>query len=282
LHSSGLNFNDNTLPSSKLRDGVTSSGIAIDNITWDTAYNTVAVDILRNYGVGTIIHSDTVWSGAPVIDQNVHVMGGVTLTVQAGTEVSFESGKGVILMPGSRLNVPGSKNQPVVFQSTDSTSNPWQGILVKGPGALLNFRHVIIRDADKAIRVKKRFELTLENITFINNQYALDVRNENKEALIQFAKCKFRESKIDILNTNNKKVQLAISHCIFENSKLSSFNNHLQLINNTFIGTSQISSRQDILILKNNIFYGMTEHLNIGSPPEIYEIQYNCFSSLAN
>lgn len=285
LNGSGLNFSNYTTPSSKLRDGITTSSISLNNISWNTLNKTIAIDIFRNYGLSSgsqIICSDTVWSGALLIPHNVCIMGGISLTVQAGTIVDFAYGKTLTLMPGSRLNILGTKTQPVNFQSADSANLRWKGILVKNSDAILNIHYLIIMDAVKAIKLQKRFDLTLENITFINNNFALDVQNENKEALIQFRKCKFHESKIDILNTNNKKVQLAISNCIFENSKISSFNNHLQLINNTFVGTSRVATNHDILILKNNIFYGLTEYLTFGSPPETYEIQYNCFSSLHN
>jgi hypothetical protein len=113
--------------------GITSdAGVAyaswMDN---RTARYQVYLDRIDNTVCGTI-SSNTTWSGYKLVTCNVTVNSGVTLTIEPGTFVFFESGTGLTI--NGTLNAQGLSSNRIIFNRSRGTST-WGSIIFDGPAA---------------------------------------------------------------------------------------------------------------------------------------------------
>lgn len=102
----------------------------------------------------------TTWSGEVLVTGTVTVAAGCTLTIAAGTQVSFDvvdansDGKGdVELVVESTLLAQGSPSFPVVMTpATGSLPGSWKGVRLRGTGS--NLQGVTVRYADTGVLVE--------------------------------------------------------------------------------------------------------------------------------
>ena len=92
--------------------------------------------------VGGAINSNTTWNlaGSPyLVQNNVAVMAGVTLTIDAGVVIKFDSQKSIQFF--GTLRAIGIQNQPITFTSGVATPNPgdWGYILFNTSSPSYNF-----------------------------------------------------------------------------------------------------------------------------------------------
>ena len=112
-----------------------------------TVGNTLVIDSNSAIISTGIVSSDTVWSGSVSIAGDIHVPAGVTLTIEAGTNVGIpthfdashsgtNSNLTEITVDGNLL-ILGTEANPVILSTNIAPYNPgdWQGIKVTG-GAL--------------------------------------------------------------------------------------------------------------------------------------------------
>ncbi|TVL98181.1 MAG: hypothetical protein CV087_21610 [Candidatus Brocadia sp. WS118] len=278
-NNSGENFNDNTTPSSNLRDGTTSSGISIDNIRWISGTQKTLVNIIHDYGNNIIIYENATWSGTQEINQNVYVMGGATLTVLPGTTVNFGAGLKLTLMAGGRLVTIGSQTQPILFQPMVS-GNKWGGLVIADETAEIEAAYMTIREAQKGFFFEKRLNFNIEQISFQDNLKSIDVANVAGSATLNISNCSFTSSPLTYFNTNSGVVVFNFTNCFFQSSSLIFTNpTSMNFKSNTLIDNSTINrtNNSGTLIVENNIFYNFTSGSFVTSPTvDNTTIRYNC------
>ncbi len=174
---------------------------------------------------GKVITDDTVWRSTVVVEEDVLVPEGVTLTILPGTVINimpsdrtktdpeYFSSLPEITVRG-RLEIEGNDNSPVsIHIKKKNDSEQWAGIIIDGGEA--NIRSCTIEDAETGILVLKG-SLNLRNSFILNNRFGLvaqgsttNVRIENTEII---------ENDYGVFELNNVKVTYRNSS-IQENSK---------------------------------------------------------------
>ncbi len=117
-----------------------------------------AIEIHEFYVDAGIIAEDTEWEGNVLVEGNVRVETGATLTLLPGTEVSFETGAGIDVH--GRLELAGTLDEPVVLRSArlaEPAPGDWEGIRVFENGHL-HLEHFEIAHATSGIRVDPRMQ----------------------------------------------------------------------------------------------------------------------------
>ncbi|MBP7964540.1 MAG: right-handed parallel beta-helix repeat-containing protein, partial [Caldilineaceae bacterium] len=112
--------------------GSTGNAVVAAVVDGETVATTIAIRTCGPLEVpGATINADTTWSQACspyTLSGNVIVVPGVTLTIEAGVEVQFETDKG--LQVNGTLVVRGTASDPVIFTSnqTSPDAGDWQFI----------------------------------------------------------------------------------------------------------------------------------------------------------
>ena len=92
-----------------------------------------------NFVGGTLV-ANTSWSSTIVVTSSVVVPGGVTLTVQPGTQVRLGAGLSITAQPGGSIAVQGAATNQARFIPNVGTT-AWGNIAGTGNGALVTVRH---------------------------------------------------------------------------------------------------------------------------------------------
>ena len=110
------NFNGNTIPDSKNRNGY-DLHYAVQNIRWNDTNKKVTVDIYTNAWAGTI-SSNTTWDKDVYVYDDITIDQGITLTIMPGTGV-FIAQTAKITVEG-HISASGTSAYPIKFQSNGS------------------------------------------------------------------------------------------------------------------------------------------------------------------
>ncbi len=78
---------------------------------------TASFTLANIFHVSGTISTNTTWGGLTIVDDNVTIASGVTVTIAAGTIVKFQDTKGITVNSGATLNSNGTLAQPVIMTS---------------------------------------------------------------------------------------------------------------------------------------------------------------------
>ncbi len=119
-------------------------GMVLENIT-ALGGGRMGLDVLLRQPVTGNISSDTTWTGNVLLDGDIVIEPGATLTLAAGTQVSFNSGdaraagfdptRGEFIVYGE-LIVDGTASDPVRIGRFGAAGRQWLGILLPGAGSV--------------------------------------------------------------------------------------------------------------------------------------------------
>ena len=139
--------------------------------------------------VSGAISSDTTWgtSGSPyTVTGNVLVSSGVTLTIEAGVTVKFNSG--LYIKNEGVIKAVGTSSDKITFQSSaDSPAkSDWEGIRIRSTGGSSidgsqnyssgsQFKHVVIKHADIGLYIYDA-GLHVSYTEFDTNKYGVEIR----------------------------------------------------------------------------------------------------------
>jgi parallel beta-helix repeat protein len=156
---------------------------------------------------GTVLTSDTVWSGEVSVTEDVLVPAGVKLTITPGTVIrvapaemtktdpEYLSSMTEITVRGA-LITEGNDESPVVFRGTGHDIT-WAGIIVDGGKADLN--GTLIRDAETGVNVLQGSVL-LRKTRLSNNRYGLVVNGGDADITMKSSEIKDNDYGLMLLN----------------------------------------------------------------------------------
>lgn len=83
---------------------------------------------------GTITKNTTVTKGNYSLEGVVKVADGVTLTIEAGTNITAKSsvGSSLVVLKGGKINAQGTTAEPIVFTSDNKRPGDWGGLTIYG------------------------------------------------------------------------------------------------------------------------------------------------------
>lgn len=163
---------------------------------------------------GAVLLTDTVWEGEVLVEENILIPEGVTLTVKEGavirvipadntrTDPEYMSSLTEITVRGA-LNVEGTGEAPVEFRLNSGTpgETQWAGIIVHG-GAL-RMRSCTVRDAETGVWALGG-TVQLRGVTLTANHYGLVVHN--KETTVVLADSRITGNDYGVLTLNGAAV----------------------------------------------------------------------------
>jgi parallel beta-helix repeat protein len=131
---------------------------------------------------GEILKRDTVWNGEIVIEGDILIPQGTTLTILPGTVINIKPSDRTKTDPEylsslteitvrGRLQVEGEKDEPVIFHVKERNEiDLWAGIILDGGSA--NIKNSTIQNAETGISVIAGF-LSIKDSNLKNNRYGL-------------------------------------------------------------------------------------------------------------
>lgn len=164
------------------------------------------------FAVGEVLTSDTVWSKEVLVEEDILVPAGVTLTVLPGTVVrvlpadstktdpEYASHRTEITIRGS-LKVQGKQDARVIFTMAESVEkrllDSWAGIIVDSGKAEIAWS--TITAAEAALTVKHG-TLTAENVLLAENRYGLIIQGKDSSVILAESKVKNNDYGLFLLN----------------------------------------------------------------------------------
>lgn len=157
---------------------------------------------------GTIITSDTTWSGEVIVDKDVFIPEGLTLTILPGTIIrvapsdstktdpEFLSPMTEIIVRGM-LRAEGRKGEPITFLSDGGKKASWAGIIIDGGRAVL--RSSIIRDAESGVEVM-RGSVSVRDSLISKNRYGIGAQGSNASVFLESSRVTENDYGIVIFN----------------------------------------------------------------------------------
>lgn len=148
-----------------------------------------ALCLLPSAAQGRILLKDTVWEGEVLVEENILIPAGITLTVGKDTVVNVMSGESTRTDPEymsslteitvrGTLNVEGAPDAPVVFRlnQAEKSKGTWAGIIVDGGS--LRMHSCTVRDAETGIWVLGG-TAHLEGASLTANHYGLVAQHQD-------------------------------------------------------------------------------------------------------
>ncbi len=128
----------------------------------------------------------TTWSGTVVVQNDVLVSAGCTLTIAAGTNVLFTYLPGGLagLQIDGTLNVNGTSDSPVLFSSygiAKRTPSAWDGIYVRGAATITG---AIVEDATQGLRYCTATNASVTDSVFEQNDTGITATCSTSGTLI--------------------------------------------------------------------------------------------------
>jgi len=111
-----------------------------------------------------VVDRDTTWQGELSFAEDVRVLPDVTLTVAAGSKVSFSNGG---------LEVVGT----LIATDAEFSGQTWDGLLLKGSDSKTVLFRCVVRGAKTGIAIKGGMP-TLEKLELIDNEIGVEVRGK--------------------------------------------------------------------------------------------------------
>jgi hypothetical protein len=144
----------------------------VANSLWANIY--FAFNKVPIHGYGQVIYKDKVWKpddGPVVLDQNVYILPGVTLTIEPGTKVLL--GKDIRITSRGHIKAVGTKDLPILFTwkehdhhwETIESLNAASGNSDEAGG--IQFKHCIV-EYGKGVRINTS-QTTITHSVFRNN-----------------------------------------------------------------------------------------------------------------
>lgn len=175
-----------------------------------------------------MITSDTTWSGAVSLAEDVLVPEGVTLTISPGTTVWITPAESTktdpeFLSPLTEITVRGTlvadgkEGLPIAFLRAGDKNAPWAGIIVDGGRAALRFS--TISGAETGITVIKG-SLALNHSLLARNRYGLTV--QGRDAVVRLAASKVEENEYGVFLFNGARIE-SRDTAVRGNSKKNSY-----------------------------------------------------------
>ncbi|PIQ08858.1 MAG: hypothetical protein COW71_09650, partial [Ignavibacteriales bacterium CG18_big_fil_WC_8_21_14_2_50_31_20] len=134
-------------------------------------------------GIPSVITSNyTVSSGNYVCNSNITVNSGVTLTIAAGTNITFQNGSALIV--NGTLNVNGTSNNKVILNFQYPQNNPSQGIkneIKVNSSGHANITHAEIRNAYTGIYINQG-SANINNCLIRNGYSGIYLYNTNNSS----------------------------------------------------------------------------------------------------
>lgn len=165
--------------------------------------------LFPSLALGTVIKSDTIWSGEVSVEEDVLIPEGVTLTILPGTTIrvlpsessktdpEFMSPLTEITIRGT-LAADGKAGSPITFLFlSDQKKSAWAGIIVDGGKAIL--RSCIIRGAEAGVEVIQG-SVYMSDSLLTNNRYGLTVQGHDAAVRIETTQVKENDYGLFLLN----------------------------------------------------------------------------------
>jgi len=155
-----------------------------------------------------VITADTTWSGEVLLEEDVLVPEGITLTISPGTKVRVASSESTktdpefmsslteITVRGTLIG-DGNKGARVLFEPVEDKPSAWAGIIVDGGKAEL--RSCVIRHADTAIHVF-RGSVSVTDADLVKNHYGMVLLGQEASARVEATTMKDNDYGIVLLN----------------------------------------------------------------------------------
>jgi hypothetical protein len=141
-----------------------------------------------------VLLEDTVWEGEVLVEENIVIPQGITLTVRPNTRVSVSPADGTKTDPEymsslteitvrGTLRIQGEDGGPIVFRlnAQEGLDETWAGIIIDGGTA--HIRSCTIRDAETGIWILDG-ELNVHGSTLVSNRYGLVAQREKTSVTI--------------------------------------------------------------------------------------------------
>ena len=172
----------------------------------------IGILLFPAFAGGEVLTSDTVWSEEVLVEEDILVPYGVTLTVLPGTLVrvlsadstktdpEYASHRTEITIRGS-LKVQGEQDARVVFTMAESVEkrllDSWAGIIVDSGKAEITWS--TITEAETALTVKHG-TLTAENVSLAENRYGLIIQGKDSSVTLIGSKVEKNDYGLFLLN----------------------------------------------------------------------------------
>ena len=155
-------------------------------------YSIILVLLLYSTAQTAVLTADTVWNGNVVVNEDVLVPSGITLTILAGTRITVQVAENTktdpeYLSPLTEitvrgvLRIQGNKKSPVEFVSSDGKTGGWAGIIIDNGSAEISSCR--ITNADTAVYQRGgTARLTAVNLT--GNRYGLVLQGATSSTML--------------------------------------------------------------------------------------------------
>jgi len=172
----------------------------------------------------TVLTADTLWSGEVVVDQDILVPAGVTLTISPGavirvspsestkTDPEYMSPLTEITVRGTLIS-DGASGSPVTFVIAGGKKATWAGIIIDGGKGV--FRNSVVNDAETGIYIVNG-SLSLKDSLLTKNRYGLTVQGTLAEVRVDSSR--IEKNDYGLILFDNAKIE-GSGNVIAENRK---------------------------------------------------------------